>query len=153
MQEVIKDKYGDKRQVPIFVSDGEITGKFISKQDKTLSILQQIFLKISAVHPEPFKNNSLSGQILSCLTHLRDIVWSQSLTSNLEEEIDSNAEIEIFHLGKNLLNSLLASVVKYHPTMIRFEEQDGVYNWWSTFIFFLNLFFQQSPLWSPVPQQ
>ena len=26
--------------------------------------------------------------------------------------------------------------------MIRFEEQDGVYKWWSTFIFFLNLFFQ-----------
>jgi len=142
MQEVIKDKFGDTRQVPIFVSVGEMTGKFISKQDKTLSILQQIFLKISAVHPEPFKTNSLSGQILGCLTHLRGIVWSQSLTSNLEEEIDSNAEIEIFHLGKNLLNSLLVNVVKFHPTMICFEEQDGIYKWWSTFIFFLNIFFQ-----------
>jgi len=137
-----KEKEFMMQEIRHFAPIGELSGQFVSKHDQNISILQQIFLKIPAVY-QVSDTNSLYGPISKGLAHLRVAVWYQSLFAHTEEEIDMNADVDIYNLRDHLLYPLMSNIVKYHKIMKECEiNNDGVYKWWTTFIFFLNLFFQ-----------
>jgi len=131
------------KRVNYYVSTGELTGQFISKHDKNIAILQQIWVKIRAVYPKLFDGNKLYANIAIYLSQLRIMVSFESFTSYSEDENDKNTAVEMFSMSKELLIPLLYHVNKFHQSMRKYKKTEkGDYKWWTSFIFFLNLFFQ-----------
>jgi len=121
--------------------------KYISKQDKNLAIIQQIFIKIDHVypngrhHPNSVVRTDLFRSVVESLAEMRSIVWFQSLRANTEEEIDIYSSMEINRKSQDVLIPLLTSIIESHQAMTQYEMNDREYKWWTSFIFFLNLFF------------
>jgi len=83
-------------------------------------------------------------KIGSALLALRNIIRYTSLMVCTEDQIDSFASKNMKKYGNytNLCEGFFQFVIEHHELMWHNENPDGVYKWWSSFIFFLNLFFE-----------
>jgi len=141
---------GVRQCVPL----GEVTGYYVSKQDKNISILQQILALLRESYVDEKRADSGTGSISNLaqsLTTLRITVWYQSLLSNTEEDIDKNVEINFYEMRKDILLPLLSNIVKCQKFVLEMvvdinesDEEDvssaSLLDLWESFILFFNLF-------------
>jgi len=107
---------GVRQCVPL----GEITGHYVSKQDKNISILQQILSLLRELCLEDGADSQKGpfSKLAQCLSTLRIIVWYQSLLSKTEEEIDKNVETNLYEMREDLLFPLLSNLVKCQTSVL-----------------------------------
>ena len=164
---------------------GELSGQFISKMDKNISILQHISVKLHRVYPHDI-DHEFFGSMVAALLTLRNNVRFTSLIFSNEVQIDVNAckllDSEYReNIGlpekQDVWEFLFQSVIVYQEFNRIYDDYgdhddneddalapgaDGddydsdvydddtdddevkVYKWWSSFIFFLNLYFEAS---------
>ena len=83
----------------------ELTGEFISKHEKNLSILQQIFFKLSGDQPI---NVDFFHEIFGHLGELREKVWEVSLVNHDEAYLDHQLSFQ----GPNVITKLDVKIMK-----------------------------------------
>ena len=83
----------------------ELTGEFISKHEKNLSILQQIFFKLSGDQPI---NVDFFHEIFGHLGELREKVWEVSLVNHDESYLDHQLSVQ----GPNVITKLDVKIMK-----------------------------------------
>jgi len=142
---------GVRQCVPL----GEVTGHYVSKHDKNVSILQQILALLRELYVDEgadLRTDPFS-KLARCLTNIRITIWYQSLLSNTEEDIDKNLEINFHEMREDLLFPLLSNIVKCQELVaemvIDISESyvediswKSLHDLWESFILFFNLFLQ-----------
>ena len=120
---------------------GELTGHFVSKLDKNISILQQIFAVFQEISKDQISDPYIFVCLARSLTSLRVVVWYQSLLSKTEEDIDKNVEGNLWRMRVDILFPLITSVVRCQKFVVPIIRSvcDKL---WESFIFFLNIFLQ-----------
>jgi len=142
---------GVRQCVPL----GEITGHYVSKQDKNIAILQQMLALLQELYVDKgaYSRTGPFSKLAESLTTLRITVWSQSLLSNTEEDIDKNVETNFYEMREELLFPLLSNIVKCQTFVlemvvdtIELDEEDiswaSLLDLWKSFILFFNIFLQ-----------
>ena len=123
---------------------GELTGHFVSKQDKNISILQQIFAVLRDLSMNKAADSIVFAPLAQFLTNLRITVWYQSLLSNIEEDIDKNVETNLYIMREDLIFPLISCVERCQRFVMKMMDSTDMpcYDLWENFIFFFNLFLQ-----------
>jgi len=129
------------------VSLGELTGQFVSKHDKNISILQQMLALLRELYVDAGAGSRTGPftKLAQCLTNLRITVWYQSLLSKTEEEIDKTSETNFYIMKEYLLFPLLSNIAKCQTFVVEMlvaNEDNSLRDLWESFILFFNLFLQ-----------
>ena len=129
---------------PIITGDlciplGEVTGQYVSKHEKNISILQQIIFKISAVYPVAVSQGDFYHEIFTSLVLLRLANWQASMQYPTEDKIDHQMSSKLPGFCFENEEVIMRKVVEIHNSMMKEEQQDGVFRWWSSFLLFLEL--------------
>jgi len=122
---------------------GELTGHFVSKLDKNISILQQIFAKIRLLceDVDEYVDPYVLVPLAKSLTSLRLTVWYQSLLSATEEDLDKDVESNLYWMREQIVFPLMSNIARCQRFVVTMMGSVCM-KLWEYFIFFLNLFFQ-----------
>lgn len=120
------------------ISLGELTGNFISKHEKKICILQQIFFKVRSDRRRPINIDFFKG-IFWTLGQLREKVWKVSLEYHAENYLDYQMSIWGPNAIQKLDADVVTNVINLHGSMMKAEHQGGNLKWWSSFLLFLQL--------------
>jgi len=122
---------------------GELTGHFVSKLDKNISILQQIFVMIRDLceDVDEYVYPYVLVPLAKSLTSLRVTVWFQSLLSATEEDLDKAVESDLYVMREDIIFPLMYNIARCQRFVVTMMGPVCM-QLWEYFIFFLNLFFQ-----------
>jgi len=97
--------------------------------------------ELGRYNPNAFVSTKLFRSVVESLAEMRAKLWFESFRANTEEEIDIDSTNSFKFECQDELITLLSSIVESHQAMSKYEMNYGVNKWWTSFIFFLNLFF------------
>ena len=112
-----------------------MTGNYAYNHEKQISILQQLFYKISAVYPVAVRKGDFFREIFTSLAMLREINWQISMVCPTEYEIDHQMSSKVPGPEEMIMKKLL----EVHNSMMKEDQEDGVFKWWSSFLLFIEL--------------